>query len=826
MKHFIRILFAFVLTVAAAVAEPSVVITGAGYSDINGTYTYSGVTANKPAWQKAASGGGFNTIFWSTSAPVASGAFVINRPAGNAYYGQIGATELHATTWTLGAFGSGAAPARAKYVLPQTKPAFPPVIVAGGGAAGVNGTYDYVGIINSRPYYAINPTVGVPYYLAYDSTNSRWRIFVYSSVLTEAYRVASTARTPDLIAGTWATQVAGQAPAITSVTAAPRLVLNGGSIIESGVRKTWDAGSFVSGAAGRYTLVTGTPTATPRALPGSSNTTTVEDRTIQSITGSSTVTDYTWTWQPADTNTIPGTVTRSSSNPAVITPTSGDAFKWTFVSNGSAVLKLTTSTGLEYNKPVTTSTSGGSTTSTVTGYATGSLRKHMFDLFSTRLSGKSPTTALKIFSTYSPSTATYVRNTDCWAYGYDLTSISPGNSQSNNLWAGALVTPRHFIVCAHASMGTGAVMHFVDQNNNLITRTVTSITTAPGYTSYYPDYRVATLDSDVPASISYAYVLPDNWATQLPSLSSAYPVPALTLDQEEKALVTDLYDISSNSGMYGAMAYFKVPVDAVRQQFYEDKIGGDSGNPAYLMISNKLVLLNVWTFGGAGSGTSITYHKGTINSLIETSTDAPYIQLAGATTIATPDSTSNSITGDIDIRIKVALNDWTPASAVELVRKPATASDYRFRVEPSGVLQLYLASGNTASSVATGFADGAKRWVRVTRVQSTGVVTFYTSTNGTSWTQLGTSNALLAGTALADTAGALNVAAGASGKLYYFEVRAGVDGTIRNKFDANLSTTTGYTDSTNSAVWTISGGTPSKGGYALQEINLGSYNSY
>ncbi|MEN9841224.1 MAG: hypothetical protein RL376_1024, partial [Verrucomicrobiota bacterium] len=54
------------------------------------------------------------------------------------------------------------------------------------------------------------------------------------------------------------------------------------------------------------------------------------------------------------------------------------------------------------------------------------------------------------------------------------------------------------------------------------------------------------------------------------------------------------------------------------RSFYEEKIGGDSGNPAFLIINGQLVLLTCWTYGGGGSGTSVHNQKAAINTLMTT----------------------------------------------------------------------------------------------------------------------------------------------------------------------------------------------------------------
>ena len=72
---------------------------------------------------------------------------------------------------------------------------------------------------------------------------------------------------------------------------------------------------------------------------------------------------------------------------------------------------------------------------------------------------------------------------------------------------------------------------------------------------------------------------------------------------------------------------FSRPLDPHYATFYEDKIGGDSGNPAFLLVRIggivRLIALTFWTFGGAGSGTSIRQYLTAINAAM-TANGSPY----------------------------------------------------------------------------------------------------------------------------------------------------------------------------------------------------------
>jgi hypothetical protein len=341
--------------------------------------------------------------------------------------------------------------------------------------------------------------------------------------------------------------------------------------------------------------------------PGST-TVTQDDLAFDQFSTAATITDYEVQVQQNNPNiTYPATVT-SSNTSIILDPVDGLA---SGVAAGTAVLiaRADDNSNIFSAKQVTVAVNSSTTTTTFTGYATGSLAKNATDAVDTRISGKTASTAKPIFSTMNHSTATYTRNTGGWAYDVDLTPISPWNSTGAAQRAGTLISPRHILFAAHYQISTGATIRFVDASNNVITRTMTSKLTHPDYKPYFPDLTIGILDSDVPSEISFAKILPQDWADYLPSLSFSYRIPAFVTDQQEKGLITDLYEL-------GSFARFRAPTDATRLEYYENLVTGDSGNPAFLIINNELVLLTVWTYGGAGSGTNILAQKITLNAMM------------------------------------------------------------------------------------------------------------------------------------------------------------------------------------------------------------------
>jgi hypothetical protein len=230
-----------------------------------------------------------------------------------------------------------------------------------------------------------------------------------------------------------------------------------------------------------------------------------------------------------------------------------------------------------------------------------------------RIVNKSATTSKNIFTTQNHTISSYIRNINCWAYDLDLTCISPWNSSTGwpggNTGAGTLITPRHIIFAAHFELPIGCNIRFITNNNNIIQRRIIAKKTHPSYSPYYPDLTIGILDSDVSSDIKFCKVLPNDWNSYLPT--NIDEIPLLVLDQEEKALIADGWIINNN------LIQLKKPSNTKRLEFYEDLIVGDSGNPCFIVINNELVILTVWTFGGAGAGTNIVQQKAVLNQMIK-----------------------------------------------------------------------------------------------------------------------------------------------------------------------------------------------------------------
>lgn len=209
--------------------------------------------------------------------------------------------------------------------------------------------------------------------------------------------------------------------------------------------------------------------------------------------------------------------------------------------------------------------------------------------------------------------------------------------------------------------------------------------------------------------------------------------------------------------------------------------------------------------------------------MAHSTSDENYVYLSGASGnyMSVADAPPLDITGDLDLQVKVALDDWTPSSNTSLVSKWITGTSQRsfnFRVDTSGILRLQTSvngvadSLSAASTVAPTVADGAALWVRVTLDVDNGAggndARFFTSNDGTTWTQLGSTVTTAGTTSIFSGSSGVEIGARnlgldfAKGKFYRAIIKNGIDGTT--VLDANaavitLPSQTTFTDSSSNA---------------------------
>lgn len=193
-----------------------------------------------------------------------------------------------------------------------------------------------------------------------------------------------------------------------------------------------------------------------------------------------------------------------------------------------------------------------------------------------------------------------------------------------------------------------------------------------------------------------------------------------------------------------------------------------------------------------------------------------YVYLPGVAFnfLSVPDEAALDITGDLDIRVKVAMDDWTPSEFKTLVNKRNNSTSeysYLLNVAPSGVLELAWSvtgtvfAGARSSTVATGISDGAVKWVRATLDVDNGAgghdAKFFLSDDGVTWTQLGSTVTTAGTTSIYSSSAQVVIGSGQSagnvsmvnGKIYRAIVKNGIDGPSVLDIDCSQITSGGAT---------------------------------
>jgi hypothetical protein len=194
---------------------------------------------------------------------------------------------------------------------------------------------------------------------------------------------------------------------------------------------------------------------------------------------------------------------------------------------------------------------------------------------------------------------------------------------------------------------------------------------------------------------------------------------------------------------------------------------------------------------------------------------------------STPDHAALDITGDLDIRAEFIPEFWPPVNQSRLIAKfgvTGSQCSYQFRINQDGHAHLSW-STNGSSTGAPGRASTAP--VPVTAGQKIGiravldvddgagnhVVTFYYSTNWTTWTQLGAPVPTSGTTSIFASTTPVSIGARLSPEADWFtgtvtraEIRNGINGTVvaNPDFTAQPGGTTVFADSAG-RTWTLAG---------------------
>ncbi len=187
---------------------------------------------------------------------------------------------------------------------------------------------------------------------------------------------------------------------------------------------------------------------------------------------------------------------------------------------------------------------------------------------------------------------------------------------------------------------------------------------------------------------------------------------------------------------------------------------------------------------------------------------------------STPNAVANQITGDIEIIAKI---QGTFNTGQRIARKRSTISNYDFYISDITNTQLTVffgaAIGTATSSVGFTMISGGI-YVKATRTVSNGDVKFYTSLDGITYTQLGTTQTTILGNLSSSTdiveigSASGGAAANFQGKISRLTISNSIGGAPVVDFNPatyNASTSQTQWTSAIGEVWTINTGTATSG---------------
>jgi len=321
----------------------------------------------------------------------------------------------------------------------------------------------------------------------------------------------------------------------------------------------------------------------------------------------------------------------SSSDEAIATIDSQG--KVTHVSDGNVIITAESAVAsfkLE-TPPLQLAEISGIDTKTFKSFVSDSLRDKLAKQVDTRIAGLDATVSKHIYtsfpsnSNYTDATETrggvdeFVRNPLFWGSqdGPDgepiqnLTCISPSHTNAGSTThrrapAGTLISPIHYVSCEHFDFNPaiGSKLYFVELNGTVHFRTIVADVAIDT-----TDLQIGILDSALPAGIAPAQVFPNAVYDLLFDDYLKY-VPVLCLDQQEHGMIHEL----TNFERFNQFAF--PPTTSPRYAYVDqasdnrvwDKKGiesSDSGNPAFVVLNNQLVILTVWMGPRAGAGSHI-----------------------------------------------------------------------------------------------------------------------------------------------------------------------------------------------------------------------------
>ena len=221
-----------------------------------------------------------------------------------------------------------------------------------------------------------------------------------------------------------------------------------------------------------------------------------------------------------------------------------------------------------------------------------------------RIAGADPAVCLSRFADYPPSRGKlgflrclwekpFPANDKFWLKDVDFSCASPWNSAGGAQRAGTLISKRHIAFAKHFPLWKDVRIVFVGKDGAI----------CPCYVERTKgieksDIMIGLLNAEVTPNIHPAKILPPDYEKYL---GDGEGFPVVTFNQKEQLFLTEL-DLMKTMAYPLRQAASHNPKKENWRRFREPIVGGDSGNPAFLLIGDSPILLYCLKSGGCGSG--------------------------------------------------------------------------------------------------------------------------------------------------------------------------------------------------------------------------------
>ena len=226
------------------------------------------------------------------------------------------------------------------------------------------------------------------------------------------------------------------------------------------------------------------------------------------------------------------------------------------------------------------------------------------------LANANPTNGLARFLDYPASAkkSVFTPNPNFWARDVDWSCASPWNDRFGSQRAGTLISRRHIVFAKHFPLPPGTRLHLVDKHGIDWPCKIDKTKAIDE-----SDIMIGSLTADAPEDIHPAKILPFNCAN---FIGTGEGLPVATFNNKEELVVASLALLAAPTSTIH-IGRCGPPAERQRLAFQKPIVGGDSGNPAFLIIDKQPIILYCLRGGGYGAGPALHCFRNDIQRVMD-----------------------------------------------------------------------------------------------------------------------------------------------------------------------------------------------------------------